>query len=88
MAKVKIEIFGSDPPCAKCRAAVKLSEEVAKEFGNAVEVKEYTVFSEEADKYNVMITPSLVVNGRVVTSGKIPSREELLNAIRQELKIG
>jgi len=85
MAKVKIEIFGSEPPCPKCRATVKLSEEVAKEFGDALEVKEYTAFSKEADKYNIMITPTVVVNGKVFATGKVPNREELISAVKREL---
>jgi protein-disulfide isomerase len=85
MTKVRIEVFGSDPPCAKCRAARKLSEEVAREFGGAVEVKEYNAFSEEADKYNVMITPTVVVNSKVLVTGKVPSRDELRGAVKREL---
>lgn len=88
MKKVKIEVFGSDPPCAKCKATIKLCEELVKEFGEAVEVKKYTAFSEEADKYNILMTPTVVVNGKILTTGKVPSREELLNTVKQELKGG
>ena len=85
MGKVRIEVFGGDPPCAKCRASVKLAEEVAKGFGDMVEVKEYTAFSEEGDKYNIMMTPTVVVNGKVLVTGKVPSRDELLDAVKREL---
>jgi len=85
MGKVRIEVFGSAPPCAKCRASVKLSEEVAREFGDAVEVKEYTAFSKEADKYNIMMPPTVIVNGKVFVTGKVPDRDELINAVKREL---
>jgi thiol-disulfide isomerase/thioredoxin len=86
MGKVRIEVFGSQPPCAKCRATIKLAEELAKEFSGEVEVKEYTAFSKEADKYNIMMTPTVVINGKVFTTGKVPSRDELLHTVKRELR--
>ncbi len=85
MKRIRIEVFGADPPCAKCKATVRLAEQVAREFGDTVEVKEYTAFSEEGDKYNIMMTPTVVVNSKVFATGKMPSKEELQAVIKREL---
>lgn len=86
VGKVKVEVFGSEPPCAKCRATVKAVKEASKEFGGAVEVSELSALSPEAERYDVMLTPTVVVNGKVVASGRVPAKEEIARAIRRELE--
>jgi small redox-active disulfide protein 2 len=62
--------------CPKCRDLEKLTREVVADQGLAAEV------SKEEDivkimGYGVMRTPGLVVDGKVVLSGRLPSRDEL-----------
>jgi predicted thioredoxin/glutaredoxin len=85
LAKVTVEVFGSDPPCAKCKATYKLAKELASGLGGDVDVTEKSALSKDADKYGIMLTPTVVVNGKVMAVGKIPQKEELLAAIKSEL---
>ncbi|MEM4576126.1 MAG: thioredoxin family protein [Candidatus Nezhaarchaeales archaeon] len=82
---VVVKIFGTEPPCAKCRIAEKIAKEVAEEFSGKVKVVKLPVLSEEADKYGVFITPSIVINEKLVFSGRVPSKDELKRAIDKEL---
>lgn len=81
---VKIRVFGPDPPCAKCKAAERVAQDVAQKFQN-VTVERYSVFSEEAEKYNIMMTPTTLVNDTVVGAGVVPSAEKLEKAVKNEL---
>lgn len=81
---VIIRVFGPDPPCAKCKAAEKVARDVAQKF-EGITVEKYDTFSEEAERYNIMITPTVLVNDTVVGVGKVPSAESLEKAVRSEL---
>jgi protein-disulfide isomerase len=44
-------------------------------------VEKLDVFSEEADKYDIMMTPTVMINDMVLEVGKPPSPEKLQKAI-------
>lgn len=70
----EVKVLG--PGCPKCRA---LEEEVRKavaELGLPVKIEKVADIREIVS-YGVMLTPALVVDGRVVVSGRVPSREEI-----------
>lgn len=81
---VIIRIFGPSPPCAKCQAAEKVAREVAQKLGEVTVVK-YDIFSEEAEKYNIMMTPTVMVNNTTFEVGRVPSAEKLERAVRDAL---
>jgi len=71
---MKIEILGMG--CAKCKKLYENARAAVKEAAIEAEV----VKVEDMDKitgYGVMMTPALVIDGEVKTSGKIPSSEEI-----------
>ena len=71
---MKLEVLGTG--CAKCNALEAAVKQAAEKLGLDYElehVKEIAKFA----SYGVMITPALVVNGEVKTSGKVPSESEL-----------
>ena len=77
---MKIEILGMG--CPKCKMLYEHTQAVVKEIGVMAEV----VKVEDMDKitgYGVMMTPALVVDGEVKTSGKIPSSEEIKKWLKQ-----
>ena len=82
---VVIQVFGPSPGCAKCKAAEKVARDVAQKF-EGVTVKKCDIFSEEAEKYNIMMTPTVVVNDMTVEVGKVPSAEKLEEAVKNELE--
>ena len=82
---MKIKILGTG--CSKCHALQKTASEVVKELGIDATIEEV----KDIDKiitYNVLITPGLVINEQVVSSGKVPTKAEvtqlIINAMAKE----
>ena len=74
-----IEILGTG--CTKCVALEKVVNEVTKELEGDFEVKKVSDI-EEIMAYNVVSTPGLVVNGKVVSTGKLLSVDEVKNILQ------
>ncbi len=85
MAKT-IKVFGGEPPCAKCKAVEKTFNEAVKEMGLDAQVVHVSAMSEEADKYDILSTPAVVINDRLIVSGKLPSKEEAKRILEKEIK--
>lgn len=82
---MKVIVFGSlKPDCRNCRAAERVVEEIIAPWGAAVDYQKLTVGSDEAKKYGVMVTPSIVVNGKLVTHGAVPDTAELRSVLEAE----
>jgi small redox-active disulfide protein 2 len=71
---MEIKILG--PGCAKCKTLEKLTRDVvSKNEIDATVTKVEDIM--EIMKYNIMTTPALVIDGKVVIKGRIPSAEEI-----------
>ena len=71
---MNIEILGMG--CPKCKILYENTKKAVEEKGIQAEV----VKIEDMDKiteYGVMMTPALVIDGEVKSSGKTPSTEEI-----------
>ena len=69
-----IKILG--PGCAKCKTLERLTQEVVTENKiDAVVSKIEDIM--EIMQYNIISTPAIVINSKVVVKGKIPSKEEI-----------
>jgi small redox-active disulfide protein 2 len=70
-----IKILGSG--CKSCKKLYQNAVLAASELGIEAEVIKVTDF-EEIAKYNVMQTPGLVVDNKVISKGKILSKEDIM----------
>jgi len=86
MTTKKIIVFGGSPPCAKCKNVEKVFNEAVKEMGLDAQVVHLSALSGEADKYGIMLTPSVVINEKVVVKGRVPSKEDVKKILQEELK--
>ena len=82
---IKVKVFGSTPPCAKCKEVGKRANKVAQKYPGEVEVTKLHAMSEEGRKYSVMFTPTVVVNDKVVAAGQVVSEGDLEKAIKKEM---
>jgi len=82
---LKIKIFGSSPPCAKCKEAEKRAKKVAEKYPGKIEVVKFEALSEEDNKYGVLLTPTTIVNEKVVSTGSILSEDALEEIIKKEI---
>ena len=75
---MEIIILGTG--CPKCKTLEKLARDTVQELGIAASV------SKEEDivkiiNYGIMHTPGLVINGKVVLSGRVPTSKEIKEII-------
>ncbi len=72
------------PPCVKCKTAEKIVREVVKELGYAdIEVTKEDVLSEDAGKLGIMMTPTVMIDKKVLKIGGVPSKDEVIKAIEK-----
>ena len=69
-----IKILGTG--CAKCKQTEAVVREVLADLGLAADVeKEEDI--ERIMRYDIMATPALVIDERVVMAGKVPTKAEV-----------
>lgn len=71
---MKIQILGTG--CAKCNALTMATEKAAQTLGLEYELEKVTDLN-RIMSFGVMMTPALVVDGKVKASGKVPSMDDL-----------
>jgi len=71
---MKLQILGTG--CAKCIALTQATEQAAQTLGVPYELEKITDLN-RIMSFGVMMTPALVVDGKVKVSGKIPSVDDL-----------
>jgi len=71
---LNIKILGGG--CANCKRLEQITRKVTEDNQIAAEFDHVTEYG-EIMKYGVMSTPALVVDGKVLSSGRIPSEAEV-----------
>ena len=69
-----IKVLGTG--CANCKTVAKLIAAVAEEKGIAIELEKVEEIR-EIMSFGILSTPGVVVDGQVVHSGGIPSRDKI-----------
>ncbi len=82
---IKIKVFGPNPPCATCKRAEAQARQAAAQFPAQVEVVKLDAMGPEAEPYGMIMTPLVVVDDKVVGSGRIVPAKELVEIIRGKL---
>ncbi len=75
-----IKILGTG--CPKCRKLEERMIEVADELSLDCEIEKVEDI-EKIMSYGVMMTPALVIDGQIKTTGKVPAVEELRNMLTE-----
>jgi DNA-binding transcriptional MerR regulator len=81
-----IKEFGVIFPCLKCIQAERIARRIAERHPGRVVVRKYDALSTEADRHGVMMTPTVLVDGEVVASGKGLSANRLEQLLEQHLR--
>lgn len=71
---MKIEVLGMG--CARCNKLEQQVHEALKELSIEAEVEKVSDL-DKISSYGVLMTPGLVINGKVYCSGKIPAPADL-----------
>ena len=75
-----IKVLGSG--CTKCNQLEAATKEALTELGMDTSIDHVTDFAEIAT-YGVMTTPALVVDGKVVSYGKVLKKEEVIDILKK-----
>ncbi len=75
---VHIDVIGLAPPCSKCNELLENSKKAVQETGIEAEVvKKWTLSEEIRDKYGLLLSPALAIEGVVVAQGKVYKSERI-----------
>lgn len=78
---MEIKVLG--PGCPKCKTLEKMTQQVIAENQIQANVEKVDDIMKIME-YGIMRTPGMVINGKVVFSGRLPSRDELKTIIENE----
>lgn len=71
---MKVEVLGSG--CKKCVATAERISEVGRDLDAELTVEKVTD-AEMIMRYQVLSTPAVAIDGKVVHSGSVPSRDDI-----------
>ncbi len=74
----EIKVLGTG--CPKCKTTMALVNDVVAENNMDAKIEKVEDIM-EIMKYDVMSTPAIVVNNKVVVTGRVPSKSELLDIL-------
>jgi small redox-active disulfide protein 2 len=79
---MKIKVLG--PGCAKCHQLEQTTKEVVKVLGIDAEI-DYVKDIKKIMEYPILTTPGLVIDEKLVCSGRVPSKAEVTTFITTAL---
>jgi len=80
---ITIKVLGSG--CANCKRLEQVAHKVVSEMGIEAEVIKVTEYP-EIMAYNIMSTPGLVINEKLVSAGRIPTEAQVTTWITDSLE--
>lgn len=78
---MKIEVLGSG--CPKCNNLLALAKESVNDLNIEGEITKVSKIS-EIMKYGVLMTPALVIDGKVKCSGKVPASADIKKWLQEK----
>jgi small redox-active disulfide protein 2 len=79
---MNIKVLGTG--CAKCQALEKVTQEAIRELGLKVEI-DHVKDIKKIMQYPILATPGLVIDEKLVCSGRVPSKADVTRYITTAL---
>ncbi|MDJ0914289.1 MAG: thioredoxin family protein [Desulfobacterales bacterium] len=77
-----IEVIGLDPPCKKCNELLDNVKSAVQQTGTAATVaKKWTLSEEIRQKYGLLLSPALAIEGVVVAQGKVYKTDRIVSLL-------
>ncbi|MFA4044698.1 MAG: hypothetical protein HZRFUVUK_001495 [Candidatus Fervidibacterota bacterium] len=84
---MRIEVIGVEPPCKKCAALLENTKKALRELGYDIEVVKLDVLSDEvSERYGVVMTPALAVDGFIISEGVVLSQQQIASILKGMIK--
>jgi small redox-active disulfide protein 2 len=80
--KIDIKVLGGG--CTKCNTLKQITTEVVAENNYDADIQKIEDITQILN-YHVMATPALVINGKAVSSGRLPTKAEIKDFIDQAI---
>lgn len=77
---MEIKVLGTG--CTKCKTVEKIVREAVQELGIEARVEKVEDML-KIMQHGVIRTPAIVINEKVVMSGKVPSKKEIIDLLTQ-----
>lgn len=77
-----IKVLGTG--CSKCQALERTTKEAIKDLGISAEIEHVTDIKKIME-FPILTTPGLVINDKLVVSGRVPSKAEVATFINTAL---
>ncbi|HUI89394.1 MAG TPA: thioredoxin family protein [Anaerolineales bacterium] len=78
-----IKILGSG--CENCKRLAYLAERARNHLGLEAQIVKVTEYP-EIMKYNILSTPGLVINEKLVSAGRVPSESEIVTFLAEAVE--
>jgi small redox-active disulfide protein 2 len=78
-----IKVLG--PGCANCKALAYLAQRAVTQLGIEARIEKITDYA-EITQYPILSTPGLVVNEKLVCSGRVPAEAEIITWLANALE--
>lgn len=78
-----IKILG--PGCANCKKLEAITHDAVTHAGVEAQIEKVTGYA-DIMKYNILSTPGLVINEKVVSAGRIPSEAQIITMLTTALE--
>jgi small redox-active disulfide protein 2 len=78
-----IKVLGSG--CANCKKVEAIAKQAVANMGVEAEVIKLTEYADMM-QYNIMSTPGLVINEKLVSAGRIPSEAQVTSWLAEALE--
>jgi len=82
--KINIKILGAG--CSRCNDLAQHTSEAVREGGFDADIEKIGEIT-EIMKYQILSTPALVINEKVVSAGKVLSKAGIIEIIRKEISV-
>jgi len=87
---VRVEVIGVNPPCPRCEATWKNVENAVltvKLEGIEATVNKLDIMSKDViQEYGAVVSPVVVVDGKVRIMGRVPDSNEIVKLLREIAK--
>lgn len=80
VVEMEIKVLGTG--CAKCKSLEKLTKQVVDELSLNASIEKVEDI-QKIMEYGIMSTPGLIINDKIVLSGKLPKKKELKEILNQ-----
>jgi small redox-active disulfide protein 2 len=81
-----MDIIILGPGCINCKKVEQVAKEAVAELALEEATFQHVTKWDEIMKYPILRTPGLVINGKVVCSGRIPTKAEVVSWITTALQ--